>query len=218
MFWRHTVRIKRIIRRSLIAFLGSALLAFALYNVHSLSGVTEGGQLGLTLLLQHWFHISPAISGAVINGICYLIGWKTLGKPFLFYSAVATAGFSLTYWIFEQFPPLWPQLAQYPLIAALLGAILVGLGCGLCVRVGGAPNGDDALALSLNRVTKLKIEYVYMISDVSVLLLSLTYIPVKRIGFSLLTVLLSGKLVGIVQRLSLPKKKQKGVPHESQSA
>ena len=40
-----------------------------------------------------------------------------------------------------------------------------------------------------------------MISDVTVLLLSLSYIPVRRIGFSLLTVLLSSKLVGIVQRL-----------------
>ena len=202
---------KRIIRRSFVALLGSAILAFALYNIHSLSGVTEGGQLGLTLLLQHWFRISPALSGAVINGICYLIGWKTLGKSFLFYSAIATGGFSFTYWIWEQFPPVWPELAQYPLIAALLGAVLVGIGCGLCVRVGSAPTGDDALALSLSRVTKMKIEYMYMISDVTVLLLSLTYIPVKRIGFSLLTVLLSGKLVGIVQRVQLPAKKQKGV-------
>ena len=103
---------KRFIHRSLIALLGSTILAFALYNVHSLSGVTEGGQLGLTLLLQHWSHISPALSGAVINGICYIIGWKTLGKSFLFYSAIATAGFSISYRIFEQFPPVWPGLAQ----------------------------------------------------------------------------------------------------------
>ena len=33
------------------ALLGSAILAFGLYNVHSFSGVTEGGVLGLTLLL-----------------------------------------------------------------------------------------------------------------------------------------------------------------------
>ena len=72
---------------------------------------------------------------------------------------------------------------------------------GLCVRIGGAPCGDDALAISLSHICKIKIEYVYMISDVTVLLLSLSYIPVRRIGFSLLTVLLSSKLVGIVQRL-----------------
>ncbi len=199
-------------KHCLPVFFGSFILAFGLYNIHSLSGVTEGGQLGLTLLLHHWLHISPALSGAVINVICYLIGWKTLGRSFLIYSAVAAAGFSLTYWICEQFPPLWPQLADYPLTAALLGAVFVGVGCGLCVRFGGAPSGDDALAMSISKVTKLKIEYIYMISDVTVLLLSLSYIPLRRIGYSLLTVLLSGKLVGFIQRVQLSKKNKGGTP------
>lgn len=191
---------KKIFTNSLLALLGSGILSFGLYHIHSFSGITEGGQLGLTLLLQHWFRISPALSGLVINLLCYAIGWKTLGKPFLFYSAVASLGFSLTYWICEQFPPLWPELGSYPLLAALLGSLFVGIGCGLCVRVGGAPSGDDALALSLSRIFKTKIEYIYMIFDVAVLLLSLSYIPARRIGFSLLTVLLSSKLVGFVQR------------------
>ena len=50
------------IRNVLLSLLGSGVLAFGLYNVHSLSGVTEGGALGLTLLLQHWLGISPAWS------------------------------------------------------------------------------------------------------------------------------------------------------------
>ena len=192
---------------SLLSLLGSGILGFGLFQIHAHSGVTEGGQLGLTLLLQHWLQISPALSGFVISALCYGLGWRTLGKPFLFYSAVSAVGFSITYWICQQFPPLWPNLGEYPLIAALLGAVFVGIGCGLCVRVGGAPSGDDALAMSLSRICKIRIEYVYLISDVSVLLLSLTYIPVARIGFSLLTVLLSGKLVGLVQRFPIHKRR-----------
>ena len=197
---------KQHIKNSLMALLGGTVLAFGLYHIHAQSGVTEGGQLGLTLLLRHWWRISPSLSGFIINAICYLIGWRTLGKAFLFYSGVSTVSFSLIYRICEQFPPLWPGLGQYPLAAALLGAVFVGIGCGLCVRVGGAPSGDDALAMSLSRICKIKIEYVYMISDVTVLLLSLSYIPVRRIGFSLLTVLLSGKLIGLVQRFPCRKK------------
>lgn len=200
---------KRIAGRCLTALAGSVILAFGLYHIHAQAGVTEGGQLGLTLLLKHWFNISPALSGFIINALCYLFGFKTLGKSFLFYSAVSAAGFSLTYWICEQFPPLFPQLGQHPLLAALLGALFVGVGCGLCVRVGGAPSGDDALSMGLSRITKLKIEYIYMISDITVLLLSLSYIPAKRIGFSLLSVLISSKLVGLVQRFGTDKKEAK---------
>lgn len=183
-----------------VSLLGSAILAFGLYNIHSFSGVTEGGQLGLVLLLDHWFHISPALSTAVINLICYWIGWKTLGKPFIAHSAVATGAFSLIYWICQQFPPLWPELVNHPLIAALLGAVFVGLGCGLCVRVGGAACGDDGLAMSISDKLKIKIEYVYFFFDFTILALSLTYIPLKRILYSLVTVMISSKIVGLVQR------------------
>ena len=47
--------------------LSSAVLAFGLYEIHSFSGVTEGGVLGAVLLLEHWFGVSPAITGAVLN-------------------------------------------------------------------------------------------------------------------------------------------------------
>lgn len=192
------------VKRCLVTLLGSCILAFGLCHIHALSGVTEGGQLGLTLLLNHWLHITPALSALVINMICYAAGWKVLGKSFLCCSLVAAAGFSGFYRIFEQLPPVFPELAQYPLAAALLGAVFVGVGCGLCVRVGGAPCGDDALAITLSHIFKAKIEYFYMISDITVLLLSLSYIPVQRIGFSLLTVLISSRLVGIVQRFDFP--------------
>lgn len=182
------------------AVLGGAILGFGLYHIHSFSGVTEGGQLGLVLLLQHWFSLSPAISGLVINLLCYVIGWRTLGKNFIFYSAVSGLSFSAVFRICEQFPPLFPGLSAMPLIAAVLGALFVGVGTGLCVRIGGAPSGDDALAMSLNRITGIKIEFIYMISDFTVLLLSLSYIPLRRIAFSVISVVLSSTLVGIIQR------------------
>lgn len=193
-----------------MTLLGSAILAFGLYNIHSLSGVTEGGALGLTLLLDHWFRISPALSGLVINILCYLLGWRTLGKSFVSYSILATGGFSLFFAVFEQFPPLFPEIAEYPLAAAVLGAVFVGVGVGLCVRNGGAPTGDDALAMSLSRVFHAPIQWVYLISDLVVLALSLTYIPLRRIGYSLLTVVLSGQLIGLIQMLPGTKKKGAG--------
>lgn len=187
--------------KCLAALLGSAILAFGLYHIHSFSQVTEGGQLGLTLLLQHWFSISPAISSFVINCICYFIGWKTLGKEFIGYSAVCAVGFSAAFWICEQFPPLWPGLADLPLPACLLGALFVGVGTGLCVRVGGAPSGDDGLVMSISQKLGIKIELVYIFFDLLIIGLSLTYIPPKRIGYSIATATLSSWLIGIIQRL-----------------
>ena len=191
-----------------ISVLASSILAFGLYNVHSVSKVTEGGILGLTLLLEYWFKISPALSGFVLNLVCYITGWKLFGRTFLVYSMISTAGFSLSYKIFEQFPPLFPQIAEMPLLAAIVGALFVGVGAGFCVKAGGAPSGDDALAMSMAKVTGAKIQYMYLITDLSVLLLSLSYIPLSRMVYSLLTVLISGQLVGLILKIKFPWEKK----------
>ena len=170
-----------------------------MYNIHALSDITEGGVLGATLLLEHWFSISPAVSGFVLNAACYLLGWRTLGKSFVFYSLIAAAGFSVTYGICELYPPFWPEIAGYPLLAAILGALFIGVGAGLCVRSGGATCGDDALAMSLSHITGVPIQWIYLVSDLTVLGLSLSYIPLTKISYSLLTVVLSGQLIGLLQ-------------------
>ena len=190
----------------IVAFLASALQAFGMYNIHALSGVTEGGIYGLILLLHHWTGLSPAISSFVLNAGCYVLGWKTLGREFIGYSLAAACGYSVGYGICEQFPPLWPQIAQMPLLAAVAGALFIGVGAGLCVRVGGATSGDDALAMSLSHVTHIPIQWLYLISDLLVLGLSLSYIPLKRIGYSLLTVVLSGQIIGWIQNIRFPGK------------
>ena len=191
----------------ILAFFASAFQAFGMYNIHALSGVTEGGVLGAVLLIDHWFGISPAVSSLILNAACFCLGWKTLGRSFIAYSAFAAFGYSLGYGICEQFPPLWPQIAFHPLLAAIVGALFIGIGAGLTVRAGGATSGDDALAMSISHMTKAPIQWIYLTSDLTVLLLSLSYIPLGRIGYSLLTVILSGQLIGWIQKL--PHRDQK---------
>lgn len=188
----------------LLSLVGSAILAFGLCHIHAYSDITEGGVLGLTLLLDYHFHISPAISGFILNVLCYVLGWKYLGKPFLLYSFISSANFSLTYSLFERMDPVFPTLVQNPLLSAVVGALFVGVGAGLCVLVGGAPGGDDAFAMAMEKATGKSIQSMYLLSDLTVLTLSLTYIPVQKILFSLLTVILSGQIIGWIQKLRIP--------------
>lgn len=189
----------------LLLLLGSVIQAIGIYNIHSLSGVTEGGVLGLTLLIQHWLGVSPAISSLFLNLACYALGWRTLGKEFIGYSLVSICIYSISYGICELFPPLWPEIGQFPLLAAIAGALFIGVGAGLCVRAGGATAGDDALAMSFSHLSGWPIERIYLISDLTVLLLSLSYIPARRIVYSLLTVVLSGQIIGIIQKIGVKK-------------
>lgn len=189
-----------------IVLLGSAIVAFGLYNIHAHADITEGGILGLTLLLEHWFGVSPAASGLVLNILCYGIGALVFGWRFIGYSAVSGVGFSLFYGLFERFPPLWPGLSGMPFLAAILGGLFIGLGAGLGVRLGCASGGDDALALVLNKYTALPIQWIYLITDGIVLGLSVTYLPLQKLLYSVLTTVISGQIIGFVQRFQWPDK------------
>ena len=200
------MNIKNKIKEIIVMIMGCFILSFGMYNIHSFVGVAEGGILGLTLFIDHWFKLSPSISGIILNGVCYILGWKILGKKFLVNSIIASFLFSLFYCICEQFNPLWPELSNMPFLAAIIGALFVGVGVGLCVIYEGAPTGDDALALSLSTHIKCDIRWVYLISDLTVLLLSLTYIhDITKILSSLLTVILSGQIIGLIQKMKKDK-------------
>ena len=185
----------------LIILLGSAVVAFGMYNVHDVSDITEGGIFGLDLLLDYHFGISPAYTNLIFSALCFFRGWKALGRDFIIYSAFSTASFSLFYAIMERTPRLFPQIADHPLLAAVTGAAFVGVGVGLSVREGGAQSGDDALAMALHHYFGWSMSAVYLVSDLVVLALSLTYIPVRKIIFSLITVVLSGQLIGLISKV-----------------
>lgn len=104
------VQLKKEILRYAGLMLGTAVLSFGLYNVHSQSDITEGGVLGLQLLIQHWFGISPSVIGPVLDLICYLIGWKILGGSFLKNAMVSTLSYGFFYSIHERMGYLLPDL------------------------------------------------------------------------------------------------------------
>lgn len=187
------------LRSFLRIIFGSAILAFAVLNVHDQSYVTEGGILGLMLFFKKMLGIDPSISSIVLDILCYILGYKFLGREFIKKSMVATVLFAGFLNLFKFTGTVLPPLYDSPFIAAVVGGILIGLGCGLVVTEGGATGGDDAIALAISDKFNLSLAMVYIICDVVVLLMSISYIPVTQLVFSLLTTTISSVIVGQIE-------------------
>ena len=184
----------------LLIIIGATILSFGSYNFNYQNNVTEGGVLGLLLLLQHVFNISPSITSVVIDFSLFTIGSKFFGKKFLLYSILSTITFSSTYKIWEKIGFLVPSFTNNMLIASILAGIGVGVGVGLVVRGGGASGGDDVIALLGNKLLKLKVNHVYLATDAIVLLMSLVYLDIKQVFFSIIAVTISGKIISIIYK------------------
>ena len=70
-------------------------------------------------------------------------------------------------------------------------------------------SGDDALAMALTEITKIRIQWIYLLTDISVLALSACYIPLERLFYSLITVLLSGQIIGFICEVRLPWQRER---------
>ena len=187
------------LKKLLLILLGAMICSFGIHNIHQRTDVTEGGILGLMLLIEHWLGFSPAYITPVLDIACYLLAFRFLGGGFIRISVISTLCVSGFFKLWEQFPPMLPDLSAYPLTAAVAGAVFVGIGVGLIIRQGGSAGGDDALALTISHVTRWRLSFCYMFTDFVVLALSLSYIPVLRIFYSLISVTLSSWLVDWVQ-------------------
>ncbi len=192
----------------LAIFCGTAINTFGLYNIHQQTNITEGGVPGMILLLNYWTGIPQSVFSLILDISAYAMAYKYLGKDFIkisFVAAFMKAGF---FRLWEQFPPMLPNLSAYPLIASIVGAIFIGAGCGLIVRYGGSSSGDDALALTISKRVGWRVSYAYLIIDFTVLALSLTYIPLHRIGFSLVTVTVSSMLIDFIQSVGFKRSEE----------
>lgn len=186
-------------RRLAVIALGAAIATFGLHNIHQRTGITEGGVLGMLLFVNHWTGLPASLVSPVLDLLCYAAALKVLGAGFLRTAVVSSAFMAAWFKVWESFPPVLPDLSPYPLAAAVLGGIFIGVGVGLIIRKGGSSGGDDALALVIQRLSGWGLARCYLITDLTVLALSLSYIPAWRIAFSLITVTLSSFLIEKVQ-------------------
>ena len=168
------------------------------------NNITEGGVLGLLLLLKNLFNIELSVANLIIDTALLIMAYKFFGKQFLIYSIIATFSFSTFYEVFESIGPLIPVLNS-KFIVTILSGLFVGVGVGIIVRNGAAAGGDDALAMVISKITSLNIGNVYMIGDVAVLMLSLTYLSVYDIFWSLIAVNISGRTIDFIYNFNKSK-------------
>ena len=196
------------LKKVLLIILGAAVCSFGIHNIHQRTAITEGGVIGMMLLIDRWLGLPPAVITPVLDITCYVLAFRYLGGQFIKISVISTLSVSLFYDFWEMFPPMLPDLSAYPLAAAVLGGIFVGVGVGLIVRQGGSSGGDDALALTISHVTHWRLSRAYLFTDLVILVLSLSYIPLQRIFFSLITVTLSSFLIDRVQDMTFHRTSQ----------
>ena len=149
--------------------------------------------------MLHWFNISPSISSIVIDLSFYFLGFLILNQKFRVNAIVGTLTYSIAYFMFNSLSINW-FFSSNLLLSSIIGGLVLGVGCGIVVRSIGSCGGDDSLALIINSTLNIPLFWCYFGMDMIVIILSLSYINVKFIPYSILTSFLSSLIIDLLSR------------------
>lgn len=223
-------KIKNIFKEIGIVFVGNLLLAIAMsfflinykgmyiYGVDGViknipfNGILGGGTSGFSLILRKLFFENVNNNDMIIENIVtittvvlFVIGSIFLGKKFAIQTILSTILCPIFLYLFklDLFDYIHIQINQFdPVICALIGGALMGLGCGIIYKIGGSTGGFDVPGLIINKFTKVKLSLIFFIQDAILVVLALVAdFTLYEIVIGLASVLAYSVVVEIAQRV-----------------
>lgn len=187
--WRH----ERVRAYTLIVMgcvLGGA--AYPLFLVPN--AIAPGGLTGIATILNYLFGLPVGVTSMLLNLPLFLIGYRAMGRVFVFRSLVATVLFSVCIDLIR-LPPLTDDI----LLGSVYGAILLGLGLGLILRGGATTGGSDMIARMVHKRFPIVTVGVFLfLVDCLVILAAAFTMSARAALYALICIFISSKAVDLV--------------------
>lgn len=138
--------------------LGGAITAAGLQFFLLPNHLIDGGVTGISILISQLTGLPIGIFLTLINIPFVVLGYKKFGKSFAVLSTIGIMTLAILTSLHV------PQgLTDIPILGAIFGGIVVGLGVGIVIRYGGIIDGSDTIALLIDRVTVFSVGEAIMV-------------------------------------------------------
>lgn len=176
---------KETLKSYILLALGNLLLAIAVVFFFIPNNVLSGGVAGVAIALVPFFQIDVEAMINIIIFATFVLGTLFLGKEF----AIKTVASSLMYPIFIKLLNLVPFSPNLdPIIAALYGGALAGLGLGITFATGASTGGMDVPPLILNKFTGIRVSIWVMVVDALTVLLGMANYSINEVLIGFLSI------------------------------
>lgn len=178
----------------LVLTLGSVIAAFALEQFLIPNTILDGGVTGISIIVYKITHIPLSILVLLINVPFIYIGYRNLGKRFLFRTIYSMMVFSLFLSFFELFSPFTEDM----LLATVFGGAILGVGVGLIIKSGGCNDGTESVAIVISKKTSLSVGQIVLVFNLVIYTLAGFIFGFDRAMYSLFTYIVTFKVIDFV--------------------
>jgi len=177
--------------------LGTAVFALGMDLFLFSNDLTAGGISGVALILNHVFGIGTVGTiTAMINLPLFLIGGRKIGIRFFIGSLIGAASLSLFIDLFAFLPPVETE----PLLGALYGGVLCGLGAGVVFMSQASTGGSDIIVRLLKQKYRhMPLGHITISFDFVVATLTgIVFQDISKTLYSLIAIFVTGQVIDAV--------------------
>ena len=158
------------------------------------NNIAPGGLTGIATIFNYLWGWPVGVTSMLLNLPLFVIGWKAMGKVFVFRSLVATLLFS-AFIDLLQLPPLTDDI----LLGTVYGALVLGVGLGLILRGGATTGGSDMVARMVhNKFPIVSVGMFLFMVDCAVILCAAFTMSAKAALYALICIFVNAKAVDLV--------------------
>lgn len=171
-------------------FLGAA--AYPMFLVPN--SIAPGGLTGIATILNYLFGAPVGVTSMLLNLPLFVVGYKAMGRVFVFRSLIATLLFSA---LIDLFPI--PPLTSDVLLGSVYGGILLGVGLGIIFRGGATTGGTDMVARMVhNRFPSVSVGFFLFLIDFCVILAAGFTMSANAALYALICIFVSARVLDLV--------------------
>lgn len=152
-------------KRGIYILEGSLLVSISLELFLVKNHVIDGGIVGVAIMISYLTEIKLGFLLLILNVPFLLIGYKLLGKWFTALSLYAIVILAIGTFMLQPMP----VLTNNPVIAVVMGGIILGRGVGMVIRYGGSLDGTEIIAILLSKKTGYSIGQYIMFFNLFIL-------------------------------------------------
>lgn len=191
-------KIKNKTTRNLVSYIlltiGAIISALALECFLIPNTILDGGITGISIILFKLFAIPVSLLVLILNIPFVFVGYKNLGKHFLYRTIYSMIIFSLFLSYFENVTPFVDDI----LLATVFGGALYGIGVGMVIHFGGCVDGTESVAIVISKKTSFSVGQIVLFFNLIIYTVAGSIFGVDRALYSLLTYFITSKVVDFV--------------------
>lgn len=188
-------KILKYLKEYLIITVGCFFYAVSINYFFISNHLAEGGVAGICLILFYLFKLPVGIMYFVINIPLLIMGWKLVGRDFLFKTLYGTSCLSFLITLTET----WKGPSNDIMLGSIYGGVLIGIGLGLIFMVNGSTGGTDVVARILNRYFDIPLGRTMLILDVVILGIAAIFFGKKIVMYTLISMTIVSKAIDYFQ-------------------